>query len=392
MNRGHLTTLILVLWISLMPESTHSQTSFLCQGNYWTEDEGNLQMKRMASLWDTREEWEERAEMIRKGIRDGLSMDTWPKENFPFHPIVRHTKQMDGYLVENIAIESFPGFYITGNLYRPVEYSGKIPAILSPHGHWDDRRFMEEVQKRAAVLARMGAIVFVYDMIGYGESTQVDHRIDDALIIQTWNSRRVLDYLISREDVDPDRIGMTGASGGGTQTFLLTALDDRITASAPAVMVSAHFFGGCVCESGHPIHRSENHQTNNVEITALTAPKPLLITSNGDDWTRNTPIIEYPYLQRVYALYDAEHKVSNVHLPAEKHDYGYNKRAPMYTFFAHHLGLSTHRIPFQDTADESFVTILQKEDLLVFDEENPMPSTAIKDSKKVVSEITRLFR
>lgn len=392
MNPGHIIPLILIFWTTIMPGSIHSQTSFLCQGNYWTEDEGNLQMKRMASLWNTREEWEQRTETIRQGIQTGLSMDTWPQEQYPFQPIIRGTKQMDGYQVENIAIESFPGFYITGNLYRPDEYSGKIPAILSPHGHWEDRRFMEEVQKRAAVLARMGAIVFVYDMIGYGESTQVDHRIDDALILQTWNSRRVLDYLISREDVDPDRIGMTGASGGGTQTFLLTALDDRIAASAPVVMVSAHFFGGCVCESGLPIHRSEHHQTNNVEITALTAPKPLLITSNGDDWTRNTPIIEYPYLQRVYALYDAEHKVSNVHLPAEKHDYGYNKRAPMYTFFAHHLGLSTHRIPFQETADESFVTILQKEDLMVFDAENPMPSTAIKDSEKVVGEITRLFR
>src|SRR5690606_37135808 len=147
-----------------------------------------------------------------------------------------------------------------GELYRPAEYTGRIPAILSPHGHFPDARFTETIQSRAAVLARMGVVVFTYDMIGYGESTQVDHRIVKALVLQTWNSRRVLDYLISRDDVDPDRIGITGASGGGTQTFTITALDDRIAASAPVVMVSAPFFGGCVCESGMPVHKSANHQ------------------------------------------------------------------------------------------------------------------------------------
>lgn len=375
-----------------MSGSVYSQSDFLCQGNYWTEEEGNLQMKKMATQWEDRESWEERAQVIREGIRKGLSTDHWPADEFPFRPIIREARKMDGYQVENIAIESFPGFYITGNLYRPSEYSGKIPAILSPHGHWEDRRFMDEVQKRAAVLARMGSIVFVYDMIGYGESVQVDHRIDDALILQTWNSKRVLDYLISREDVDPDRIGITGASGGGTQSFLLTALDPRITVSVPVVMVSAHFFGGCVCESGLPIHRSPDHQTNNVEIAALAAPRPMLVISDGDDWTRNTPLIEYPYLQRVYSMYDAEHKVTNIHLPAEKHDYGYNKRAPMYIFFAHHLGLSTGRVPFRESIDESFVTLLEKTDLQVFGPQNPMPSTALKNTDMVEKEIKRLFK
>lgn len=383
---------LILLYVTLSPTELSCQSAELCQGDYWTEDEGNLQMKKMAARWSDREEWEERALDIRHQIETGLRKEHWPTEDFDFNPIIRGRKEMDGYIVENIAVESFPGYYITGNIYRPAKSTGRNPAVLSPHGHWEDRRFMDEVQYRAAVLARMGAVVLVYDMIGYGEATQTEHRIPDALLLQTWNSKRALDYLISRDDVDPDRIGMTGASGGGTQTFILTALDDRISVSVPVVMVSAHFFGGCVCESGLPIHRSGDFQTNNVEIAALAAPRPMLVVSDGDDWTRNNPRIEYPYLQRVYALYDAEHKVENVHLPAEKHDYGYNKRAPMYVFFAHHLGLSLFRVPLQDTVDESFVTILPKEDLMVFTEKHPRPKDALKNTQDVENALARLFK
>lgn len=360
------------------------QSDLLCQGNYWTEDEGNLMMKQFAAQWSDKASWEKRADIIRNGIIKGLRIEEMPKEEFPFKPIIHSLKKMNGYTVENIAIVSFPGFYITGNLYRPTNYTGRIPAILSPHGHWEDRRFSDEVQTRAAVLARMGAMVFTYDMIGYGESTQTEHRIPFTLLLQTWNSKRVLDYLISRDDVDSKRIGITGASGGGTQTFILTAIDDRIAASVPVVMVSAHFFGGCVGESGMPIHKSDHHQTNNVEIAALCAPRPMMVISDGNDWTRNNPRVETPYLQRVYALYNAEHKLEPVHLPTEMHDYGYNKRAPMYLFFAHHLGLSAGNVPFNGGIDESFVQILPRDGLTVFNEDHPRPTDALIGEKAVM--------
>src|SRR5690554_624335 len=269
------TTILLLcpLFISVLS----AQENLLCQGAYWTEQEANLKMKEFGSLWSDKVSWEKRANTIREGILNGMEWDRMPKEEFLFNPIIHTAGEMDGYIVENIAIESFPGFFITGNLYRPANYNGRIPAILSPHGHFPDARFTEAIQTRAAVLARMGAIVFTYDMVGFGESTQVEHRLPKTLLLQTWNSKRVLDYLISRDDVDPDRIGITGASGGGTQTFILTAIDDRIKASVPVVMVSAHFFGGCVGESGMPIHRSHDHQTNNVEIAALCAPRPMMV-------------------------------------------------------------------------------------------------------------------
>jgi pimeloyl-ACP methyl ester carboxylesterase len=379
----------ILLWIGIVflhINTLFAQETMLSQGAYWTEDEANIQMKKWASEWTTRQDWENRSEVIRQGIISGMKLDQMPQRDAPFNVIIHSTREMDGYIVENIAIESFPGFFITGNLYRPSVEAPfqKSTGILSVHGHGPDLRFGESMQKRSAAFARMGAVVFAYDMIGYGDSKQVDHKIPIALTIQTYNSQRVIDYLISRPDVDPDRIGVTGESGGGTQTILITALDPRIKVSAPVVMVSAYFFGGCECESGMPIHKSQNHQTNNVEIAALAAPRPLLLVSDGGDWTKNTPRIEFPYIQKVYALYDAESKIDNVHLPAERHDYGPNKRFPVYNFFGHYLGLNAGRLPYQDGFDESFVTLLSAGELRVFNEKNPIPSYALQGDEAVL--------
>jgi uncharacterized protein len=356
----------------------------LRQGNYWTPDEANLEMKGFAKTWHDQASWETRARTIREGILKGLHWERMPKVDGDFRPIIHSRREMDGYVVENIAIRSFPGFYITGNLYSPANPKERNPAILNPHGHAADKRVMEDVQKRCATFARMGAIAFAYDMVGYAESTQVNHKMPIAALLQAWNSSRVLDYLLSRPDVSPNHIGMTGGSGGGTQTFVLTAIDDRITVSAPVVQVSAHFFGGCVCESGMPIHQSVSHGTNNVEFAAMAAPRPLLLVSDGADWTRNTPRIEYPYIQSVYALYDAEHKAEHVHLASEGHDYGYSKRSAVYPFFAYHLGLNYKRIPYDNGFDESFVRVLEPEVLYVFDEAHPRPSDALIGDEAVM--------
>ncbi|MBT5815606.1 MAG: acetylxylan esterase [Opitutales bacterium] len=358
--------------------------SSLRQGHFWTPDEANLEMKGFARTWNDRASWEQRTRVIREGILHGLHWDRMPKIKGGFRPIIHSRKEMDGYVVENIAIRSFPGFYVTGNLYSPANPKAKNPAILNPHGHATDKRVKEDVQKRCAAFARMGAIAFAYDMVGYAESTQVNHKMPIAALLQAWNSTRVLEYLLSRPDVDPEMIGMTGGSGGGTQTFVLAAIDDRIAVSAPVVQVSAHFFGGCVCESGMPIHQSESYGTNNVEFAAMAAPRPLMIVSDGADWTRNSPRIEYPYIQSVYALFDAEHKAEHVHLHGEGHDYGYSKRSAVYPFFAFHLGLSYKKLPYDNGFDESFVTVLPAEELYVFDEEHQRPSDALIGDEAVM--------
>ncbi|WP_242083222.1 alpha/beta hydrolase family protein [Aestuariivivens sediminis] len=361
------------------------QDAMLCMGQYWTEDEANVMMKTFKSKWNDLSTWEKRADRIKQGIIEGMQLAKMPELSGNFNAIIRDKKEMDGYTVENIAIESFPGFYITGNIYRPTDQKDKNPAILCPHGHWENGRMREDMQIRCAVFARMGAIVFAYDMVGYGESKQVNHDIPIALLLQTWNSKRILEYLISRADVDSSLIGITGASGGGTQSFMLTAIDDRIKVSAPVVQVSAHFFGGCVCESGMPIHRSEGLQTNNVEIAALCAPRPLMLISDGADWTRNTPQIEYPYIKSIYALYQAEHKLEHVHFPTEQHDYGYSKRTAVYNFFGHHLKLKYGNIPYENKFLEDFVTLLPQEELLIFNGKNPIPQNLLQGNDAVMA-------
>ena len=269
--------------------------SMLCVGQYWTEAEGKAFLDHQRQTYTTAEAWKKRAKQIRTQILKGAGLDNPPKK-CPLNPIIGEKRVFEGYQVQNIAFESLPGVFVTGSLYTPTNSKGMLPGILSPHGHFgksgdgDYGPIRPDAQKRFASLARMGAMVFAYDMVGYGQLAEFGwkHEHPQTLKLQLWNSIRGVDFLLLM-GADPKKIAITGASGGGTQTIMLTAVDDRITVSVPVVMVSADFFGGCVGESGMPIHKSNNFQTNNVEIAACAAPRPMLLVSDGNDWTKNTP-------------------------------------------------------------------------------------------------------
>ena len=358
-------------------------------------EEGERQLRKLLSLYPDKEAFEARKDIIRKQIFSVLGLDSLKKCDLA--PIRSNLRAHDGYTVENIALEILPGVWVSGSLYMPEKAEGKIPVMLSPHGHFynaedhsipDERgRYRPDQQIRCAMLAKMGAAAFSYDMWAWGESAlafnQKDHRSDLGIIMQTWQSIRILDWVCSLDWCDTERVGITGASGGGTQTMLITALDDRIRLSVPVVMLSSHFFGGCPCESGLPIHiLPDGEMTDNAEIGAMAAPRPQLVISDGHDWTSTVPEVEYPYLKKVYSLYCARKNVHNVHFPDEDHDYGASKRRAMYDFVAEQFGLDTGGLVDKDGSyKEETVTVEHAPEMYVFGEKGQLPPHAVLGGK-----------
>jgi len=311
-------------------------------------------------------EWEARKAQLRKQILSAAGLLPMP-EKTPLNPRIFGRLERNGYSVEKVLIETMPGFYLGGNLYRPLR-PGKHPAIVTPHGHWSHGRL--ENQSRTSVpgrcinFARQGYVVFSYDMLGYNDTTQTPHkfggRIEQLwsfgpLGLQLWNSIRAVDFVQSLSDVDPERIAATGASGGGTQTFLLAAVDDRVKWSAPVNMVSAIMQGGCVCENA-PNLRVD---TFNVEFAAMMAPRPMLLVSATGDWTRNVPSEEFPAIRRIYALYGKADEVEQVQIDAP-HNYNRESREAVYRFF----GRRILNLPDADKIVEDSFQVEKQQDLL----------------------------
>ena len=365
----------------------------LRRGGYFKPEQGRAELDRIAKKIPSLGAWNKRRTAVRQGILEGAGLHPLPRRT-PLNPLRHSRRSHPGYTVENVALETAPGLFLCGNLYLPSTPPENMAAILCPHGHARDPEYVKEgrlrpeMQYRCATLARMGAAVFSYDMIGYSDSRKQGwshNHGTQVLRLQCWNSIRAVDFMLSLPGIDPKRVGVTGASGGGTQTFLLTALDDRIAAAAPCVMVSAHFFGGCACESGLPIHVRPHHITNNTEIAALCAPRPMMLISCGGDWTANTPKVEFPFVQRIYELHGSRNMVENAHLPDEGHDYGESKRQPMYDFFARHLKLDRGQwtTAAGTRMDESSVVLESPQTPQVFTEAHPLPGHALKPNSRV---------
>ncbi|HOX37432.1 MAG TPA: acetylxylan esterase [Candidatus Brocadiia bacterium] len=329
--------------------------------------------------YSSKEEWLARRAFLRDQILMSAGLLPMP-EKCPLNAEVFGKIERQGYTIEKVHFESHPGFLATGNLYRPTGKKGPFPGLLCPHGHWGAGRFGHEengsVPGRCINFARQGYVVFSYDMVGYNDSRQVPHHFDSergqlwgitVFGLQTWNSVRALDFLLSLPDVDPERVGCTGASGGGTQTFILYAIDDRLKANAPVCMISSTMQGGCICENGPGLRVG----TNNMEIGAMAAPRPLLMVAATGDWTKNTREVEFPAVKSVYSLFGAEDKITCAYFDAP-HNYNKNSREAAYAFFGKWL----LGVDDPDALKEQPFEVEKKEDALVFPD-GKLPAKAI---------------
>jgi dienelactone hydrolase len=309
--------------------------------------------------------WEQRRKALQLQILVSAGLSPIPAKT-PLNPQVFGKISVGDYTIEKVLIETLPGFYLGGNLYRPLNGKTRHLAVLNPHGHWPYGRLenqpLDSGPALGISLARQGYVVFAYDMVGYTDTIQLPHRFGSAeqrlwsfgpLGLQLWNSIRALDFLASLDDVDATRLGITGASGGATQAFLLAAIDDRLQFASPVNMVSAIMQGGDLCENAPGLRVN----TSNVEIAAIFAPRPMLLVSATGDWTHNVPKEEFPAIQRIYALYGKSDRVEVVQID-EKHNFNRLSREAVYRFFAkHNPGLSD---PLELTEHDISIPMLQE--------------------------------
>ncbi|MFA6543131.1 MAG: hypothetical protein WCS99_01815 [Limisphaerales bacterium] len=370
----------------------------------------------------TKSAWPERADFVRRQMKVALGLWPMPAKT-PLNAVIHGRIEKDEYTVEKVYFESAPGFFVTGNLYRPRGRTGKVPAVLFAHGHWKDARLSEEsdaalqneiatgqerfteggksrFQSLCVQLARMGCIVWQWDMMSDSDalqlsretvhlfakqrpemntpenwglySPQAEAHLQGIMHLQTLNAIRSLDFVLGLPDVDPARIGITGASGGGTQTMILAAIDPRVTLSFPVVMVSTAMQGGCTCENCSLLRV----HTGNVEFAALFAPRPQGMTT-ANDWTKEMSTKGFPELKQLYATLGSPNNVllhRGEHFP---HNYNAVTRSGFYTWVNQHfqLGLKSPVI-------ERDYERLKREQLTVWDSSHPAPKADDADFER----------
>jgi dienelactone hydrolase len=330
-------------------------------------------------------EWEARRAEIKRQILVSNGLYPMPKKT-PLKAKITGRVVRDGYTIEKVSLQTYPGFYLAGNLYRPIEKHGEPdhahPAVLVTHGHWENGRMANEergsISARAITFARMGIVAFTYDMVGYNDTHQVPHTFAgdrehwvwgvSLMGLQTWNSIRALDFISALPDVDVRRLAITGESGGGTQTMMLGAVDDRLAAVGPCVMVSHSMQGGCLCENSPGLRVD----FSNMEVAAVSAPKPQIMLAATGDWTRTMMSIEGPGVESIYKLYGKTDNLKYAIFPFE-HNINRTSRNAVYQAFGKWL----LNMPNADSYQEPPYQMETVEDLRVFPDKVGLPKDAI---------------
>ena len=360
----------------------------------------NLQSVIPLPDWGTLSEWKRERQKIRRHLWLCTGMNSATAALRPSGRVIRKFEH-EGIIVENIRVETLPGLYVMGNLYRPKENGKRLPLVLHPHGHAMRARTVPldlySVPHRAMNSALQGYAAFAWSMIAKEEDAmQIEHRaflsgpekeVCNLLGLSTFglqihNGMKVIDYLSRRKDIDSKRIGCTGESGGATQTYYLAALDERIVVVAPAVMLSGHFQGGCVCENAPRLHL----EYSTLHYAALIAPRSLFLTGCSGDWTHHMRERELVSMRELYRLYDREDAVDGF-FQDEAHNYNRPSRERVYAWMKKWLIDSTStvkRIP------ESRKPVPKPEELLVHDTPVPPVKGVIRSKKALIDAWTEL--
>ncbi len=272
-------------------------------------------------------DWNSNRDIYHLQLREMLGLSPWP-ERTPLKPVVTGTLSREGVIVENIHFQSLPGLYVTGNLYRPEKQSGPLPAILYVCGHGGVKKNgisygnKTHYQHHGAWFAQNGYVCLIIDTIQLGELEGIHHGTYSKSMwwwhnrgytpagVEAWNGIRSLDYLQSREEVDGERIGMTGRSGGGAYTWWVAALDDRVKAAVPVAGITSmedHIVDGCIEGHCDCMYMVNTYGWDFPLLAALVAPRPLLISNTDKDriFPLDGVVDVYFKTRRIYELHNA---------------------------------------------------------------------------------------
>jgi cephalosporin-C deacetylase-like acetyl esterase len=279
----------------------------------------------------TLEDWENKRLIYRKQLFEMLGLEPLPKKT-DLKPVITGKVEHDEFTVENIHFQSRPGLYVTGNLYIPKGLEKPAPAILYVCGHGPTKKnnisYGNKVsyQRHGAWFARHGYVCLVIDTLQMGEIEGIHHgtyRYDmwwwnsrgySSAGAEAWNCIRSLDYLQTRKEVDKDRIGVTGRSGGGAYSWWIAALDERIKAVVPVAGITDlqnHVVDGCVEGHCDCMYIVNTYRWNYPIVAALVAPRPLLISNSDKDtiFPLDGVVRVHEKVRKIYRLYDADEKL-----------------------------------------------------------------------------------
>ncbi|HEX5471327.1 MAG TPA: acetylxylan esterase [Lacipirellulaceae bacterium] len=292
--------------------------------------------QKLANAWraDVKswQEWTKHRDTYRRQLREMLGLDPLP-ERTPLHAVVTGTLERDDFKVEKLYFQSRPHLYVTANLYLPKKQTGRVPAILYLCGHSPAIKNgvsfgnKTKFQHHGAWFARNGYVCLVIDTLQFGEIQGIHRGTYDQNMwwwncrgytpagVETWNAIRAIDYLVSRPEVDPDRIGVTGRSGGGAYSWYATALDDRIKVAVPVAGITNlhnHVVDGCVEGHCDCMYMVNTYRWDYPQVAALAAPRPLLISNTDRDklFPFDGVVDVYRKVRHLYELDDKGPKVA----------------------------------------------------------------------------------